>query len=169
VPVRLGRAGQVEAGRGPAELARAKEAYQAAAKVARDGLVTAFGTEDRKAECKPRLSAEQYSRLFKQVADERKAFEGDPTELPKSPATASAVKAYQQATAAARANLTAAFDKAAESYRGKDRAALEGVLADTARFAQGARWWVRSPPGPRRLLAAPDRFFGLRRVAAAGP
>ncbi len=120
-----------------AELAMAKETYQKAVKAAGEKLVAAFEAEDKKAEKNTKLSAEQYSKLSKQLAEERKAFETDPSKLPKSPVTQDAVKGYQQAMSSAKTKCETAFSKAAEAYRGKDKAALDAVLTEKQQFFKG--------------------------------
>ena len=120
-----------------AELTKAKEAYQSAVKAASEKLLAAFDAEENKAEKNTKLSAEQYSKLSKQLAEEKKAFEADPSMLPKSPVMKVAASDFQQATARAKKPCETAFDAAAKAYRGKDKAALDAVLAQKEQFFKG--------------------------------
>ena len=126
-----------------AKLAKAKEAYQASVQAAEDKLVAAFAVEDKKAEKDTRLTVDQYSKLSKQLEQEKQAFLADPKKLPQAPVMKMAVNDYLAATAAAKKRCLAAFDVAVAAYRGKDKAALQAVLAEREQFFL--------PSGPRQV------------------
>ncbi len=116
------------------ELTKAKVAYRVALKSAGDKLVEALKTEDKKAEMNRSLTPEAYSKLSKQLENERKAFESDSTNLPMSPTTKIAVRDYRKAVEDAKTNCEKAFTTAANGYRGKNKDAMDAVLAEKEQF-----------------------------------
>jgi hypothetical protein len=119
-------------------LTKAKEDFQEAVKGAGEKLLTAFTDQQKKLEENTKLKVAEQIKLVEQLQEERKAFEADPSKLPKSPGMKVAVSDYQMKTDAAKKKCEAAFDKAAEGYRGKkDLASAKAVLTEKEQFFKG--------------------------------
>jgi hypothetical protein len=118
-----------------AELAKAKQNYQAALKAASEKMGNAFAEQKKKLEDNKKLKVADQIKLLEQLQEEQKAFELDPEKLPKSTRMKFAVMDYQTQVSAARKRCETAFDKAAESYRAnKDLTAAKEILAQKGRF-----------------------------------
>jgi len=118
-----------------AALETAKEDYQSAVEKAGEKLVADFTDRQKKLEDDTKLKVDQVIKMVEQVQEEKKAFELDPAKLPKSAGMYVAASDYQIKTAAARKKCEAAFDKAAEAYRGKrDLVIAKAVLAEKKQF-----------------------------------
>ena len=122
-----------------AALETAKEDHQSAVEKAGEKLVADFTDRQKKLEDDTNLKVDQVIKLVEQVQEEKKAFEVDPAKLPKSAGMNVAASGYQTKTAAARKKCEAAFDKAAEAYRGKrDLITAKAVLAEKKQFFAAA-------------------------------
>lgn len=118
-----------------AELMKAKKDYQIAVKTANEKLMAAFADQQKKLEDNTELKVAELLKLVEEIQKEKKAFEVDPTSLPKSPRMKVAVSEYQTQIADAKKKCAAAFEKAAEGYRRKrDLATAKAVLAEKDNF-----------------------------------
>ena len=114
-----------------AELNKAKQKYQSSTQKAGEKLLDALADQQKKVEGNAVLKVDQQVRLLEQLRIDRKAFEIDPSNLPKSAGAAlkKAVGDYQTSSSGARKSCEVAFDKAAEAHRArKDFAAAKAVL-----------------------------------------
>jgi hypothetical protein len=118
------------------DLAKAKEAYQTAVAKARDELLKAFATEEKKL-LDSRLNVEEKVRRVEQVQNEKKAFETDGT-LPTSATMKIAGGKYQIAVSQARLKCENAFQTAAEKYGRIDLAKAKAVLQEKGTYFTGA-------------------------------
>ena len=122
-----------------AALKTAKEDYKSAVEKAGEKLLADFTDRQKKLADDTKLKVDQVIKLVEQVQVEKKAFELDPAKLPKSAGMNVAASDYQTKTAAARKKCEAAFDEAAEAYRGKrDLVIAKAVLAEKKQFFAAA-------------------------------
>ncbi|MDB5391112.1 MAG: hypothetical protein JWM11_6758 [Planctomycetaceae bacterium] len=123
-----------------AELSKAKDEYFFAVEKAKERLLAAFAVEQKKLTESKKLKVDQQITLIEQLAEEKKAFESDPSQLPKLPGMKSAATDYQTKTAAAKKKCDEAFVKAAQNYRGKkDFTAAKAVLAELDEFKKNSQ------------------------------
>lgn len=138
----IGLLSQVPAADDPivAELTKAKQDYQAAIEAANKKLLAAFADQQKKLEDSKSLKVELQIKLVEQIQEERKAFETDAANLPKSMNMKVAVSDYKTALATARKKCESAFDKAAAAYRDKkDLAGAKVVLGEKDSFSRAMR------------------------------
>ena len=127
------------------ELKKAKVKYESAVEKAGEKLLAAFAEQLKLVEGKTELKAEQQIKLLEQLRADRKAFEADSSNLPKSAGLKKAVKEYETALTPARKTCEAAFDKAADAYRNKKEFDAAKVVLDEKKLyflAAGARVFV---------------------------
>ena len=127
------------------ELKKAKVKYESAVEKAGEKLLAAFAEQLKQVEGKTELKAEQQIKLLEQLRADRKAFEADSSNLPKSAGLKKAVKEYETALTPARKTGEAAFDKAADAYRNKKEFDAAKVVLDEKKLyflAAGARVFV---------------------------
>jgi hypothetical protein len=118
------------------DLAKAKEAYQTAVAKARDELLKAFASEEKKL-LDSRLNVEEKVRRVEQVQNEKKAFETD-GKLPTSVTLKIAGGRFQIAVAQAKLKCEKAFDTAADRYGRIDLAKAKAVLEEKSGFFEAA-------------------------------
>jgi hypothetical protein len=127
------------------ELKKAKVKYESAIEKAGEKLLAALAEQLKQVEGKTELKAEQQIKLLEQLRTDRKAFEADSTNLPKSPGLKRAGNEYQTASTTARKTCEAAYDKAADAYRNKKEFEAAKVVLDEKKLfvlPVGARVFV---------------------------
>jgi hypothetical protein len=117
------------------ELNKSKSSYQSSVVMENEKLLAAFTVQQKKLDGNTKLKVEQQIKLIQQIQDERKAFEADSTNLPKSATMMVAVSDYRTRIAIVHKKCEAAFDKAAQAYRrNKDLVAAKAVLEEKIAF-----------------------------------
>ena len=127
------------------ELKKAKVKYESAVEKAGEKLLAAFTEQQKLVEGKTEMKAELQIKQLEQLLTEKKAFEADSTNLPKSTGMKKATNEYQTALTTARKSGELAFDKAADSYRTKKEFEAAKIVLEEKKLyflPAGARLFV---------------------------
>ena len=130
---------------GGAELAVAKQAYEADVAKATEALLAEIAAEEKRIKDNPKLKIDDKIKRSELLLEEKAAFEAG-GKLPRTLGLKVAASEYVSKLTAARSRCGRAFDNAAEAAGKGDLAQAKTLLAEKAEFLSSARPAATKPP-----------------------